>query len=794
VKTLLRIFLAAGVFLSFASSGLADKSPDLTVVEIKVEGNKTTSRNAVLSYIKIREGMPYSEDAVRADRDRLMQSGRFDAADVKSTVTDKGVVLTFVVSERPEISRLMIEGNRHFSEEELLKDIPFAQGDPLNPANIEQGKLALLNKYRGEGYYLADVKVNRVMKDGGYQVIYSIEEGPQSIITKVRFDGNHYFSKASLIMRTQTKAKLFPFIKGYLNMEKIDRDIISIRNAYVQEGFLDAEVGRELEFSADKSKVTVVFKINEGPRYRVNEIIFKGNKVYSGEQLLEQIKFHRESFFTGETLQIDVKSIKAAYGEIGYIDADIIAHKQFISPDSPAPEWARNIDGGSPALLNLIFEIDEKDRYQIGAIRIQGNDVTQERVIRRELRFYPEERCDTVAIERSKVRLQELQIFKSVEIKPVSVPDPGNPDKFIPGVKDIVVEVEEGKSSNFIAGVGVSTNNGLLGTVSLTYRNFNIMDWPKTWADFIKARSFKGAGQTFQLTAEPGTELMRFTASWFTPYIFDQPYSVGTKAYYFTRDYDRYDVRRLGLQTSLGHTFKNRWAGEVSVNYENVNEDADSDACQEIWDDRGDYNFVRFRGALVRDRTDSRWDPSTGDRFSFSYEQTAGTATFGKFDANYRIYRTLYVDPLDRKHILSGRIAYGQMVGDDIPVFEKYYGGGIGSIRGFEYRGISPRGHYRGTDIIKKNDPIGGDMMFYAGSEYTFPLIGENLRGVLFIDSGTVEESCSFTNYRISIGAGLRIKIPFMGPVPMALDFGIPVMKAEYDDTQILSFSVGWSF
>jgi outer membrane protein assembly factor BamA len=358
-------------------------------------------------------------------------------------------------------------------------------------------------------------------------------------------------------------------------------------------------------------------------------------------------------------------------------------------------------------------------------------------------------------------------------------------------VKDILVQVKEGRTAEFMMGVGVSSNSGLLGTISFTQRNFDIFAWPGSWKSMLKPQTFKGAGQRLNISAEPGTELMRFNISWFTPYIFDLPYSLGVKGYLFNRGYDHYDETRVGTQVSVGHRFKNRWYGELSTRLENINIDVDSSAAQEVWEDRGNHTLLGFRGSLTRDRTDSRWMPTTGDRFQLSYEQVVGTDVFGKVGADYRIYRTVFVDALDRKHILAGRVTFGQITGD-APVFEKFYAGGIGSMRGFSFRGVSPRGKSRngGSD----NDPIGGDMLFLAGLEYSFPLVMDKLRGVIFLDTGTVEGDFGFSSYRASAGFGLRWTIPFFGPVPMALDFGFPLVKDSDDDTQIFSFSLCWTF
>ncbi|MBN1556459.1 MAG: outer membrane protein assembly factor BamA [Phycisphaerae bacterium] len=755
-----------------------------TVVEVRVEGNERLSKNAVLSYVKTRVGTTYDDAIAKADRDRLSASGRFSNVTVTRTPTDKGVIVTFKVVERPTINRIALVGAKHYTEQELRKDLPLAEGDPLSAASVQAGKQALLNKYHGDGFYFVEVTVVEGPPAEKDEVIYRIVEGPRAIIKKVVFEGNHYFKDITLKLKAETKAKFWPFISGALNLEKIDRDIQTIRNVYISEGFLDAEVGRRLDFSDDKNTVRVTFVIKEGARYRINSVVFNGNTVFSAQELAGRLNFQQGTFFTSEKLRLDLKALEYAYGELGYIEADIKAKKRFLAPQAPTPDWARGVDGGTPALLNLVFDIVENDQYRIGAIHIRGNSITQERVIRREFRFRPEQLYDTVAIEFTKNRLKEMRFFDEINIAPVAT------DR--KDVKDILVEVKEARTAEFLIGVGVSSNSGLLGTVSFTQRNFDFLAWPKSFTQFIKAESFKGAGQTFNMSAEPGSEMMRFSIGWSTPYIFDLPYSLSLKGYLFDRNYDNgYDETRLGVLSSFGHLFQNRWYGELDVRFESVDMLSSRNSAVEIIEDDGTHTLVGFRGNLIRDRTDSRWNPSSGDRFNFSYEQVVGTDTFGRFNAQYKIYRTMYTDTLDRKHILAGRVAYGQIVGD-APVFEKFYGGGIGSVRGFEYRGISPRGHWPNGAIHR--DAIGGDMMFFAGTEYSYPILADQLRGVFFVDSGTVEEEFECTTYRVSVGFGFRWVIPFFGPVPMAFDFGFPVVKDEEDRTQVFSFSLGWTF
>jgi len=590
-------------------------------------------------------------------------------------------------------------------------------------------------------------------------------EGPRVTIRGIRYRGNKHFATLTLRMKTETWTRRWPFVPGYLDREKIDRDVITLRNLYIGEGFLDVEVAPLLTYSADKSRVNLEFVIRENLRYRINKVTFKGNKVFSAAELLKDLKLRSGEYYTRENHNFDTRDLQEKYGQLGYIEAAVTPGKRFKV---------------KPGLVDLVYNIRESDQYRVGVIAIRGNDVTQNRVIRRHLTVYPEKLLDTVAVRNSRNRLLELGLFEKVEISPTGRGA---------AVRDLLVKVEEGKTAEFLIGVGVSSDHGVLGNISFRQRNFDIMNWPGSWKQFMTAQGWKGAGQRFTIVAEPGTEVMRYRIEWFDPMLFDLPYSAGAKVFAFQRDRGAYDESRLGTVVSFGHRFKNRWYGELAARLTGVEiDDLDDDAPPEVIDDEGSHFLTGIKGTLVRDRTDSRWQPSTGDRFRFSAEPTVGGYSFTTLQAEYSRYHTLFVDALDRKHILSGRLSSGYIAGDS-PVFERFYGGGIGSIRGFEYRGISPRGSAPGED-----EPIGGDFMIFAGAEYTFPLVGRQIRGVLFLDTGTVEDGFGVSTYRASVGFGMRWIVPLFGPVPISFDFGFPLAKDGDDDTEIFSFHLGWMF
>jgi len=748
---------------------------DNVVVDILVEGNEALSDSAVLHHVRSRIGQRYDRQVVEADEKRLLATGRFRSVRAYAARRDGGVMLTFEVEEHPTIGGITFRNNKAFKARQLTRDMPYAVGDPLSEFTVEAGRKAILATYHDGGYRFAQVTA----RVDGREVIYEIVEGPKIAVRAVKFEGNTHLPTARLRAVVQTSAMFWPVQKHPLDEEQVERDMQALRRLFVDEGFLGAEVSRRLEYNEDKSQVTVVFVIAQHVRYRISRIQFEGNVVFNDEQLLQRMQLQVGDFLEASRLRQDLDGAREAYGQIGYIDAEVDSRIVYVDPEAPAPAYI--VLAADEGLVQLTIVVVEHDQYFIGQVTIRGNAVTQERVIRRALHFYPEQVFDSVAVGKARQRLMETRLFEDVSITPLAATD---------HTRNVLVEVSEAQTGQFLLGAGVSTNSGLLGNITYVERNFDLFGWGRS-------PRFKGGGQELRVVAEPGTELMRFHVAWFDPAMFDQPYSMGVKAFLFQRGREEYDELRGGQVVSVGRRFLNDWYGEIANRIEFVTiSGVDSGSMSgggsssmmpsEITDAEGGHTLMGFKGTLVRDRTDSRWMPTTGDRVRFAYEQVVGSSIFGRAEVEHRIYRTVYVDALDRKHVIAARTMVGQIVGD-APVFERYYGGGIGSIRGFEYRGVSPRSG--GSD-----SPIGGDFILLTSGEYQFPLVGETLRGVIFVDTGTVEDTTGLSSLRASIGTGLRWVVPMMGPVPISLDFAIPLAKGDGDQTQIFSFFLGWTF
>jgi outer membrane protein insertion porin family len=323
--------------------------------------------------------------------------------------------------------------------------------------------------------------------------------------------------------------------------------------------------------------------------------------------------------------------------------------------------------------------------------------------------------------------------------------------------------------------------------------NFDLLDTPRSFSEFIKLRSFYGAGQRMRIEAQPGTQLNRFRVDFTEPYLFDKPTRFDLSLYFFERGRESYDERRVGTNVSFGRRLKweklKDWYGEIAFRLEGVNVDnLDVLAPRDVRDDQGSEVLTSVKLSLVRDRTDSRFLPTAGDRLRVAYEQfgVLGGPFFGQLTGGYARHFTLKTDEFERKSVLSLKGTAGLVLGD-APVYERYYAGGIGSIRGFQFRGVSPR---QGLE----DDQVGGEFMLLFSSEYSFPLYGKLLRGLVFSDMGTVEENLTISDWRVSIGAGVRVQVDIFGPIPLEFDLAVPVIREGDDDEQIFSFFIGATF
>jgi len=763
-RSRLRLYVA-GVLLAAALPVVGQEASARRIVRVDIVDLNQIATRFVEDVARVRPGDDLDTQALDEAITRLSRTGRFVAATYSLTEVEGGVAVTFHLRERPVVTAIRFEGNRHFSEGELSKQITQAADAPVDQFAVRDGVEAISAMYKEAGFNRAEVSYDRDRLESTGELVYTISEGTQVRIREIRIEGNTAFQQKQLEKNIETRTAWWIFRTGAFDQDRVQADALAVQNYYRDEGYLDAKVRFETALAQNGQDMTLTFIVDEGTQYAIESITFLGHTAFSTEELTSMIGSSVGSTVRRPLVTDDARTIQARYGEFGYIYASVRPIRVF---------------SNQAGLVRITFEVQEGGQYRVGRVVVRGNARTKDKVVRRALNLYPpDDLFNLTEAREAEDRLRDTRIFSSARVYPLGD---------APGVRDVVIDVEESeKAGDFLFGFGITSNSGLVGSIVLDLQNFDIKDRPRSWSELYKMRAFFGGGQRFRLEAQPGTDLQRFRLDFTEPYFNDRPIRFDTSIYLFERSREAYNERRAGVTASWGRRFERGrlagWSGELSFRVEDVSiGDTDALTSTEITEDRGSNLLASVKGSLVRDRTDNRYIPSAGDRFRVGYEQVFGNHTFGKLTAAYDWYRTLATDALNRKSVLRLRAEGGAILGD-APVFERFFAGGTGSIRGFDFRGV---GEYAGL----RNDNVGGDYLILLGAEYSYPLFGENVRGHFFVDSGTAGAG----PYRVAVGAGVRLTIDLLGPLPLEFNIAAPIMADVEDDEQVFSFLIGSLF
>lgn len=755
------------------ASGLAGR----TVERVEVRGNQTIPTGTILNLVRTRVGDALDPLTVQDDYQRIYELRRFGNVEAQIQPTETGVVVAFIVTEQKAIKSIAFRGNTAIDTQVLSSSITIRPAEAIDSFRISLAKRAIEQMYLTKNYPLADVSVDADALSERGELVFIISEGPNVKIRNIDFIGNASFSETQL-KRKITARTYIPIARpGTLNEEALDDDVASIRDFYRSKGFFDCRVGRRILFSLDKSEAQVEFLVDEGPRYTIEKISFQGNTSLTEAQLRGALKLTEGMPFDRDVRDADMKRLVDAYAPFGYI----VSEPGNADPDYLKIEPSQRFRS-QPGTIELVYTIDEGKPFKLGSIQVAGNSRTQDKVVLREFRnFAPGKLFDATTIRDATARLRSTGLFDRVKVTPVG-------DE--PEERDLIVEVEESRTATLTFGAGVNSNGGISGNITYTQRNFDIANWPSSWRDVFDETAFVGAGQNFRATFEPGSVATNASLRWTDPYLFDQPYSFTGEAYLRDRRREDYLDRRLGGRATLGHRFNEVYSASIGARGESINiYDIHDEPARafEILDEQGHHLLTSLSLSGKRDTTNPGPLPYRGTTSQATWESVGalgGDYTFQKFTASFDFYHELHADLIDRKTILSFHADAGYITGDS-PFFERFYGGGIGSVRGFSFRGISPRS---GPD----EDRVGGDFSLTASAEVSFPLVSDQLRGVVFTDVGTVESDVEIGTIRSSVGAGVRITLPLMGQIPIAIDVAYPLTEDDQDDTQLISFSLGF--
>lgn len=791
-------------------------------------GPAAASDEIIRANIRVKTGDPYLPAAVDDDVRNLYATGFFYNIRVSRDRTDEGMVLTYVVQGKPRLTDIKVQGNKKISYSKIKKKITSKVGEPLDERKLFTDSRAIYELYQKKGYPKTEVKyvVNIDENAGRGTATFEIKESPKIKIVEVRFSGAHAFSESALRKQIKTRRRwMFSWLtgSGYFKDEQFQEDKEKLADYYRDHGYIDFEI-KDVQFeNPTPTKLIIRFNVYEGRQYKVGKITFQGTTMLATNAVspgfkpgpvpkrgpertarTESLKLNKNftmkegDIFTVKGLSKDIGAVEDFYGAKGHID---------VTTSSGNLKLAR-IANTETGTMDLQFEVDEGQTSFIEKIEIRGNAKTKDKVIRRELAVSPGEVFNMVGVKLSKQRLEGLQYFEPGKVD--ARPEPTDPP--IVGRKNLVIGVEERNTGNLTLGAGFSSVDAVVGFVEVSQGNFDLFNPPR----------FTGAGQKFRLRVQLGTRRQDFEVSFIEPWFLGRKLALGVDLYHREASYlslgNLYDETRTGARVSLSRALGSDFLiGSVFYNVENVGILLDpslhgnrfipgavvpgipvpvfdpANVPQAILSEGGHTLLTRVGASLAYDTRNSTYLPDAGQRTELLGEITSshlgGERDFYKMELS----SAWYFRGFRKGHVLElvgrGGVADG-LSGDTVPFYERYYLGGLYSLRGYKYRGISPR-------EPGFSEPIGGNTYWFASAEYSIPIVQkEHLGGVrfaFFYDIGNVQSdpyAFKLSNFSDNWGIGLRLNLPIG---PLRLDYGIPIHHdRDNDGSGRFQFGVGW--
>ncbi|MDR2934827.1 MAG: outer membrane protein assembly factor BamA [Candidatus Adiutrix sp.] len=713
------------------------------VVSVDITGNTMMSSQAILNTLRLQPGGNYNEAKAASDIKRIYALGYFDDVQVQVDDAAGGRAVHFIVRERPQIKSIVFRGNKKFKDDDLLEAVGLKPHDVPSERAVADSVESLKSFYAKKGY--SDVQVSSHLEaegGGGGTLVYDITEGGKVYIRRIEFDGNEFYSNWTLSRQidTSTYNCLISWLSGAgkLNLEKLSGDAQRLESYYQNHGFIQAQVGDPLVAHDAKGKLVVTFPIVEGPRFKVGRVSLGGRLLEDDDPktILKATNLKGETWFSRELLQEDVKAIQTYYADLGY------AHNQ-VEPRLDGPR-----DG---EFMDVVFEVDPRQKVYYDRITIVGNDRTRDKVIRRQLAVAEGDLSSSSKMIKSQSNLMRSTFFEQVNL----VPGPSDSDDKM----NLRVEVRERPTGSLQVGGGYSSYNSLFGVIRLAQDNLF------------------GYGRRASIEANVGHKSSYYDFSFTDPWVFDIPLSAGFDLFNYQNKYTNYTKNSNGTAVRLGYPLWHDFYISGRFSYEKVHINHLKTENHYIRNMAQYDTDVQALFSLRRDTRNHFFFPTKGSVARLSYGQAltalGGDTDFSKYEAEgaFWLPAPVYKGASFMAHGQAGYLKDHRTDGHPpgLPTYERYMIGGINSVRGYDWYDISPND----SDGVA----IGGVKMMTINFEFAFPLLPDaGLYGVTFTDLGNAwkeGDKAYRTNdlYR-TVGGGLR----FLSPLgPIRLEYGKPV-------------------
>ena len=757
------------------------------VRSIEIVDNTRVDEHAIRVHIASKAGARINLPQLDADLRSVYGMGFFDDVqiEVEPVRGSNQVDVIFRVVERPLIRDISIDGESEVKEEELEEALGVRGRTIYDPEKVRRGIEQAKGLFEKEGYL--DIAITpEVVPTGTGEVdlVYKIDQGEPILVGEIIFEGNEHFSDRELKSIMATKEAWFLswlFSSGTLNREDLKTDMERLNAFYFDHGYVNVQVEKP-EVTRDGDELLITIALTEGEPYDFGKIRFAGDyqePILTVENLQSAIEAQEGEVFRSSLLRTDVEKLTDVYGDLGYAFANV-EPQTLIQPEEKK--------------VDVTFVVSKGTPVKIGKIEITGNTKTRDKVIRREMRINEQEKFSATNLRRSRDALQRLGFFSEVN---VTTRKADEPDQI-----NVLVDLKEGSTGSFSAGAGFSSADNFLFNVRVSENNFlgrGLRVVLNADIGSIRQNIFLSGTDPYFLDTNLLVTGTLFTASLQFPDFTRQATGFSLRALY---PFEALDIDRVKLAPflppiSLRDT---RFGFEYRLERAKIFDIAPN-APPSIFAEEGTTFISSIAPGILRNTLNHAFDPTDGSFQDISFEIAGlgGETKFLKLQGRGRWFVPVYTIPGIGPLVFSsgGRIAWGKgeqgISGKELPLIDRYFPGGINTVRGYEIRSLGPRENtFNPQGQVINNQPIGGTNQLIVQTELIFPLFQEvGLRGVAFFDLGNAwlqEDGIDVGNLRYSTGVGIRWLSPFG---PLRIEFGIPLNKKDNEETQPIQFSFG---
>jgi outer membrane protein insertion porin family len=721
-------------------------------VTIKFVGTANVNEQVVRANMQIRDGGEFDEVMLDRDIRSLYRTGLFEFIEVKHEPVDAQTFnLVVEVTPKFRVLNVRFEGNKKVKTSRLEKEVKVKPNQALDERQIKEDSEKLREYYQKAGYNQVSVSyaIDRDRIGGFGTVTFKIREGDKVKIADIKFQGNNHVKARKLRGVLETKKWwMFSWLtgSGRFKDDQFEDDLEKLRDYFRELGFLDVEIPQDkvLFTYPSPGKLVLIIDINEGRQYRIGDIGFSGNQLFASDLLKRVVRQKPGMVFVPSRVDADRQRLDDFYGKDGYLDTRVQLLRK------------PNVTTGN---IDLEYKIQESEKFNVESIVIEGNTKTKSTVILRELVLAPGDVFSTVLMKISQLRLDNTRFFESVDVTPQ--------ETNIPGRRNMRIAVREGRTGNLTFGAGFSSLERATLFAEVSQSNFDL---------FNRRSFFQGDGQKFRLRMQLGSLSSEVVLSFEEPWLFQRQLGLGFSVFRTSSEYNStfYSQIQTGFEVYLRKRLWELWEGRVSYTYEIFDiQDVSPSASPIIQALAGSNASSSIGLQLQRDTRDKIINTTSGNRAEINLRFSGGPLGGSKINNNYSLeFRGSQFFPVfETQTQVLALLARGGVVqnfGDatDVPYYNKWYLGGPTTLRGYEFREVSPRDQF--------DEPIGGKTYGFFSAEYSLDIVSP-IRFAIFYDAGFVNRGAYDFNpakYHDNFGFGLRL---FVAGAPLSLDFGIPL-------------------